>query len=139
MGMAHESGRRQRAVVIGASMAGLSAAAVLASRFREVILVERDPLSDVPSNRRGVPQGRHAHALLPGGLKRIEGWFPGYTETWWPTAPITSTSADDILWLQPDGPRAKFASGIRGPAASRALLEHHMRRRVLARPNVSLQ
>ncbi len=36
---------RSRAVVLGASMAGLSAAAVLASRFDEVVLLERDQLS----------------------------------------------------------------------------------------------
>jgi len=139
MRTAHEYGERQRAVVIGASMAGLSAAAVLTTRFREVVLVERDPLSDVPSDRRGVPQGRHAHALLPGGLKRIEGWFPGYTDDLVADGARHLDFADDILWLQPDGPRARFASGVRGPAASRALLEHHLRRRVLARPNVRLQ
>lgn len=139
MGTAQTSGERQRAVVIGASMAGLSAAAVLSCRFREVILVERDQLSNVPSNRRGVPQGRHAHALLPGGLQRIEGWFPGYTDDLVADGAHYLDFADDVLWLHPDGPRAKFVSGIRGPAASRALLEHHMRRRVLARPNVRLQ
>jgi len=60
-------------------MAGLSAAAVLAARFTSVVIVERDVLPESPSDRKGVPQGRHAHALLPAGLQRLEGWFPGLT------------------------------------------------------------
>lgn len=59
---------RRTAVVIGASMAGLSAAAVLASRFASVVIVERDVVPDQPAARKGVPQGRHAHGLLPPGL-----------------------------------------------------------------------
>jgi 2-polyprenyl-6-methoxyphenol hydroxylase-like FAD-dependent oxidoreductase len=130
---------RGRAVVIGASMAGLSAAAVLASRFGEVVLVDRDVLGDEPRDRRGVPQGRHAHGLLPGGLERIEGWFPGYTKELADDGAHVVDMGDDILWYQGDGPRVRFRSGIRGPVCSRALLELHLRRRVLALPNVRLQ
>lgn len=131
--------QRQRAVVIGASMAGLSAAAVLASRFGEVILVDRDPLPDVPVDRRGVPQGRHAHALLPAGLKRMEGWFPGYNEAVVADGARQLDLGSEILWFHPEGPRIQFESGVTGPVCSRALLEHHLRRRVLALPNVSLR
>ena len=131
--------RRQRAVVIGASMAGLSAAAVLASRFDEVVLVDRDPLPDVPMDRRGVPQGRHAHGLLPAGLKRIEGWFPGYNDAVVADGARQLDFGSDVLWFHPDGPRIRFESGVAGPVCSRALLEHHLRRRVLALANVSLR
>ena len=54
----------ERAVVLGASMGGLLAARVLADFYRTVTVVERDVLPDDPANRRGVPQGRHVHALL---------------------------------------------------------------------------
>jgi 2-polyprenyl-6-methoxyphenol hydroxylase-like FAD-dependent oxidoreductase len=131
--------RRQRAVVIGASMAGLSAAAVLARRFGEVVLVERDPLPDGPTDRRGVPQGRHAHGLLPGGLRRLEGWFPGYNDAVIADGARQLDFGSEILWFHPDGPRIQFESGVSGPICSRALLEHHLRRRVLALPNVSLR
>ena len=43
---------RSTAVVIGGSIAGLSAAAVLAARVRSVVIVERDVLPDRPVNRR---------------------------------------------------------------------------------------
>jgi 2-polyprenyl-6-methoxyphenol hydroxylase-like FAD-dependent oxidoreductase len=61
-----------RAVVVGAGVAGLCAAAAVAPRYREVVIVERDELPAGASPRRGVPQGRHAHALLPGaGLDHL--------------------------------------------------------------------
>ena len=59
------------AAVLGASMAGLLAARVLADAYQRVTIVERDPLPECGLDRQGVPQGRHAHGLLarghPGG------------------------------------------------------------------------
>jgi 2-polyprenyl-6-methoxyphenol hydroxylase-like FAD-dependent oxidoreductase len=130
--------RRQTALVVGASMAGLSAAAVLASRFREVVLVDRDVLADRPTERRGVPQGRHAHGLLPAGHRRIEAWFPGFTEDLLADGARQYDFGEDVVWYQGDGPRVRFRSGVQGPVCSRALLEHHFRRHVLALANVSL-
>src|SRR4029453_2438552 len=67
----------QHAIVLGASMAGLLAARVLADEFERVTLVERDRLPATADNRRGVPQGRHVHTLLPGGADIIDELFPG--------------------------------------------------------------
>lgn len=129
---------RQTAVVIGGSMAGLSAAAVLAPRFDSVVIIERDVLADGPADRKGVPQGRHAHGLLPPGMMRLEGWFPGLIDELAAAgAPVLDIGAD-ALWYQ-DGYRLRFATGIKGPLASRALLEYHVRRRTLALPNVTLR
>ena len=66
--MSNGQSPRSTAVVIGGSMAGLSAAAVLAARFESVVIVERDVVPDHPADRKGVPQGRHAHGLLPPGM-----------------------------------------------------------------------
>lgn len=68
------------AVVIGASMAGMLAAAALArsvDTVDEVIVLERDELPDEPRPRKGLPQGRHAHILLPSGRDAIEEIVPG--------------------------------------------------------------
>jgi 2-polyprenyl-6-methoxyphenol hydroxylase-like FAD-dependent oxidoreductase len=54
----------EQAVVLGASMGGLLAARVLADFYETVTVVERGVLPDDAVNRRGVPQGRHVHALL---------------------------------------------------------------------------
>src|SRR5882757_5325218 len=68
----------ERAVVLGASMGGLLATRVLADFFDTVTVVDRDVLSDDPANRRGVPQGRHVHALLPRGAQILDELFPGF-------------------------------------------------------------
>lgn len=47
------------AVVLGAGMAGLLAARVLAEAYRRVTLIDRDRLTGL-DHRRGVPQGLHA-------------------------------------------------------------------------------
>jgi 2-polyprenyl-6-methoxyphenol hydroxylase-like FAD-dependent oxidoreductase len=68
------------AVVIGASMAGLGAAKVLADRYERVTVLDRDELPAEAVPRRGVPQGAHAHALLVSGLQTLSRLFPGLPE-----------------------------------------------------------
>jgi phytoene dehydrogenase-like protein len=68
-----------RAVVVGASIAGLLTARVLAEFFEQVTLLDRDDLTGGPLPRRGVPQGRHPHALLTGGLRALEELLPDLT------------------------------------------------------------
>ena len=70
----------ERAVVLGASMAGLLAASVLSDFFRTVTVIERDELPDDPVNRRGVPQGRHVRALLARGAQILDEFFPGFLD-----------------------------------------------------------
>ncbi|MBC7273205.1 MAG: FAD-dependent monooxygenase [Streptomyces sp.] len=68
--------RRPTALVIGASAAGLLAAAALAD-FADVTLLERDTLPDGPRSRRGVPQARHAHLVWSGGVRAFDALLPG--------------------------------------------------------------
>ena len=70
----------EHAVVLGASLAGLAAAAVLAQRFGHVTIVERDDLTQSGRARKGVPQGRHVHVLMPAGLRGLAELFPGILE-----------------------------------------------------------
>ncbi|MDG5486532.1 FAD-dependent oxidoreductase [Mycolicibacterium gadium] len=70
----------EHAVVLGASVGGLAAARVLAEHFESVTVVERDALPSGPANRRGVPQGRHGHALLGRGLATLSDLFPGFAD-----------------------------------------------------------
>ncbi len=58
-----------RAVVVGASIAGLLTARVLSDFYHQVTLVDRDEFAGGALPRRGVPQGRHPHALLTGGRR----------------------------------------------------------------------
>jgi 2-polyprenyl-6-methoxyphenol hydroxylase-like FAD-dependent oxidoreductase len=84
IGIAHphppykEPSLSHRVVVIGAGTAGLLAAAAVsrAAPGAEVLLLERDELPEGPENRRGVPQGQHAHLLMAGGMAAIDALFP---------------------------------------------------------------
>jgi 2-polyprenyl-6-methoxyphenol hydroxylase-like FAD-dependent oxidoreductase len=67
----------ENAVVLGGSLAGLAAAASLAERFHRVTIVERDSLRRADTCRRGVPQGRHLHILLPAGRVGLAELLPG--------------------------------------------------------------
>jgi 2-polyprenyl-6-methoxyphenol hydroxylase-like FAD-dependent oxidoreductase len=70
----------EHAVVLGASMGGLVAARVLADFYDKVTVVERDVLPHDAANRRGVPQGRHVHALLGRGTAVLNELFPGFAD-----------------------------------------------------------
>lgn len=69
-----------RAVVAGAGIAGLCAAAVLSKAFDHVLVVERDELPHSPAPRRGVPQGDQLHNLLSRAQTNLESIFPGFRD-----------------------------------------------------------
>ena len=69
------------AVVLGAGMAGLLATRVLADAYERVTVVERDRLPETAENRKGVPQGRHAHLLVPQGTHILDELVPGLLAT----------------------------------------------------------
>lgn len=64
-------------VVLGSGLAGLAAAAAAAPHAAQVTVLERDPLTDPTAARTGVPQSRHVHLLLPGGVIALEHLLPG--------------------------------------------------------------
>jgi 2-polyprenyl-6-methoxyphenol hydroxylase-like FAD-dependent oxidoreductase len=68
----------EHAVILGASMSGLLAARVLSDCYRTVTVVERDQMPTNAAQRRGVPQGRHVHALWPRGLQILDELFSGF-------------------------------------------------------------
>ena len=70
----------RRAVVIGSGIGGLSAAAVLASYFEQVDILERDQITAFAQSRPGTPQDRHPHGLLAGGLKALGEILPGFEQ-----------------------------------------------------------
>src|SRR5260370_34816619 len=65
------------AVVLGASMGGLLAARVLVDADQRVTVVGCDLWPERAADRQGVPQGRHAHALLARGAQILDELFPG--------------------------------------------------------------
>jgi 2-polyprenyl-6-methoxyphenol hydroxylase-like FAD-dependent oxidoreductase len=68
------------AVVIGGGIAGLSAARILTRYFERVTIIDRDRSRSEYEFRKGAPQARHAHTLLPPGQTILERLFPGLGE-----------------------------------------------------------
>jgi 2-polyprenyl-6-methoxyphenol hydroxylase-like FAD-dependent oxidoreductase len=126
------------AIVVGASMAGMLAARVLSDTADRVIVLERDqhPVDDSP--RRGVPQGRHAHALLAAGEHRISEWFPGIVEDLIRAGAVRSPVGLGYWW-QDGGYRLRGEFGEPGTTMSRPLLENTVRRHLEQRPNVTIR
>ncbi|MFJ5547572.1 NAD(P)/FAD-dependent oxidoreductase [Streptomyces sp. NPDC093225] len=126
------------AVVLGAGMAGLLAARVLAERFPHVTLVERDPLDgEAPGFRPGVPQSRHCHVLWSRGIHLLESLLPGIRAELEAAGARELQTPRDFLWLSPADwfapvPGATVLSG------SRELLDWTVRRAVLRDGRVRL-
>ncbi|MFE3442623.1 FAD-dependent oxidoreductase [Nocardia sp. NPDC059180] len=127
-----------RAVVLGASMAGLLAARVLSETFREVIVIERDELPTGSAHRRGVPQGRHIHGLMGRGQQILDELFPGFgADLVARGAPALDQSGDARLYL--GGHRLQQASGGSTViSASRPLIESYVRERIRQLSGVEL-
>ena len=70
-------GAGETAVVVGAGLAGLLAAAALSDFFKNVVVVERDRLPTRPGLRKGVPQGAHVHTLLGYAVEAFDQLVPG--------------------------------------------------------------
>ena len=128
-----------RAVVIGASIAGLLAAAALAEHADEVVVVDRDTLPVDATPRAGAPQSRHVHGLLARGREAMEELLPGLTDELVGQGARLGDFQQSAGFLVGGRPLARAASGLLTLAVSRALLERQVRRRVEALPNVSIR
>ncbi|MFC9967357.1 NAD(P)/FAD-dependent oxidoreductase [Nocardia ignorata] len=129
---------RQHALVIGAGVAGLLAARVLAERFDRVTVVERDELDAKEAVRRGVPQAWHLHGLLDRGRRIMEELYPGFTEE----AVADGATVAEVLvgtrWYVGGSRLAAGATGLTSLIATRSLLETVLRRRTLRMRGIEL-
>ncbi|MFF4252086.1 NAD(P)/FAD-dependent oxidoreductase [Streptomyces sp. NPDC001663] len=122
----------QRAVVVGAGIAGLLAAAAVSRTVpeAEVLLLDKDELPDGPENRRGVPQGRHAHLLLAGGWSAMEVLFTqSLRERLFEAGAHEISMGNGMLALTPDAGwfRRYRWNGSRMITCTRALLDWVLR------------
>jgi flavin-dependent dehydrogenase len=128
--------RRRHAVVVGGSMAGMLAARVLSDHFAAVTLLERDQFPETPAARKGLPQGRHVHALLERGRGVLERFLPGLTEELVRAGAELIDATRDVAWLNPYGWYVRLPGDLRLLACSRDLIDWGVRGRVAALPNV---
>ena len=125
------------AIVIGGSMAGLLAARVLSEHFERVTIIERDQLIDDVQPRKGVPQGRHVHALLAGGAAILGEYFPDLFATLTRDGAIP-VSTTDVRRYQLGVQVTPVPGPVRPLWQSRPFLEQHVRAALLARDNVQI-
>jgi 2-polyprenyl-6-methoxyphenol hydroxylase-like FAD-dependent oxidoreductase len=127
-----------RAVVIGASVAGLLAARALNSYFPSVTVFDRDVLPSSPVPRRGVPQSRQIHALLARGAAGLEQLFPGFLDDMVTAGVPSSDMQANFSWYLDGHKMTGAVSGLTGYLPSRPLLESMIRARVAALRNVTI-
>jgi 2-polyprenyl-6-methoxyphenol hydroxylase-like FAD-dependent oxidoreductase len=128
------------AVVIGAGMGGLLMAHVLSRHVDHVTVIERDTLPTAAAPRPGVPQGRHVHALQPGGLAAIEHLLPGFEDELVTRGAVPVVVPRDLLWMSRAGwMRPQDGAGHVILSASRDLIEWVTRDLVLARSPIALR
>jgi 2-polyprenyl-6-methoxyphenol hydroxylase-like FAD-dependent oxidoreductase len=134
--MAHCGGH---AIVIGASMGGLLAARAVAEHYDRVTIVERDELPEAPEPRKGVPQGRHPHALLARGREGLEQLFPGLTKELVAEGAIRCDLSADVIGFNHGCCLCNAPSGLVGLTMSRPLLENGVRHKLLRLSNICLR
>ena len=127
----------ERVVVIGASLAGLFAAAAAARAGRSVTILERDELPAGPVPRRGVPQGAQPHVLLFRGLLAAGELLPDLRADLVAAGGIPFDSGD-LPWLSEYGWLPLGRKAFEVVSASRPLIEQTVRRLVLGLPGVTL-
>ncbi|MCI0383828.1 NAD(P)/FAD-dependent oxidoreductase [Streptomyces sp. CNQ085] len=130
---------RSHAVVIGAGLAGLTAARALADAYERVTVLDRDVLPAEPSSRRGVPQSRQLHILLARGAQALEELFPGFLEELLAAGATRADTQTEVHWYLDGRLLCPVPSGVIAYGASRPQVEHHVRARVVALPGVAVR
>ena len=129
----------EHAIVIGASMGGLVAAAALAPSYSRITVIDRDALPADPAHRRGVPQSKHAHGFQPGGLRALDDLLPGVVDELISGGAAPADLSGTSAWFIGGGRLARTQSGVRSIGMTRPYLEHTVRARVAALPNVTIR
>jgi 2-polyprenyl-6-methoxyphenol hydroxylase-like FAD-dependent oxidoreductase len=130
----------ERAIVVGGGIAGLAAARAVSDRFRQVVILDRDELPDGAAPRPGVPQGKHPHGLLVGGLEALEQLFPGFGDELRQAGAVPIDRGFDVLYELPGQdpwPRIRFAHTTY--SMTRPLLERTLRRQVERLENIKVR
>jgi 2-polyprenyl-6-methoxyphenol hydroxylase-like FAD-dependent oxidoreductase len=129
-----------QAVVVGAGMSGLAAAAAVADYFDQVVVLERDTLPSDAAHRAGTPQSRHLHALLAGGQRALGELFPRFEEKLARAGAVPLRVAVDVRMELPGfDPFPTRDLGWDVYSMSRPLIERVVRECVQQHSNITLR
>lgn len=131
--------RQGRAVVAGASIAGLFAGRVLADHFKEVILLDKESLDGGPEPRKAVPQGNHIHAILPPTHRIIRRFLPELLDDLLDGGAHMFDGGQDWKFYIYGNFLAHGETGQTMIGSTRPFFEDRLRRRVAAIPNLDIR
>ena len=126
------------AVVLGASMGGLSAARALVGHYDRITVVDRDPLHEDAVHRRGVPQAKHFHTILLRGAQALDRMFPGLTDELVAAGALRVGFNVDARFVLAGHAMVRADTGASDVQATRSMLEGAVRARVAELPGVRL-
>lgn len=123
-------------VIAGGGIGGLLAAAAFSPHAQRVTIIERDNYPQQPGPRRGVPQGKQVHALLGVGQDAMARLLPGIVDDFEKAGATIVDSPADLAVFGRHGWAGRVRSDTRTVMMRRPQIEHVVRERVLALPNV---
>jgi 2-polyprenyl-6-methoxyphenol hydroxylase-like FAD-dependent oxidoreductase len=129
---------KSRAVVMGGSVAGVMAGMAAAEFFDEVVVVERDELEFGADPRKGVPQGKQAHALLAIGMTLSREFIPDLPDQLLAEGCCMYDQLRDVPMMTSQGWRVRAESTVKTVGFRRPLFESVVRRNLLERSNCSV-
>lgn len=127
------------AIVAGAGIGGLAAAAALAGRFSSVTVIDRDTLPDDASLRMGAGQGAHTHQLLKAGEQSLEHLLPGITDAFYAAGAARMRVGRDVKVFDFGGWMDECDAGFDVTSLSRPAYETILRNRVATLPGVTIR
>ncbi|MDQ3287413.1 MAG: FAD-dependent oxidoreductase [Pseudomonadota bacterium] len=130
----------KQAVVIGAGIAGLTAARALADHFENVTVLERDSLPTTAAHRASTPQARHVHGLMTGGIMALSELYPDFLSVLESAGAVPLRGGLDVRVERPGfDPFPVRDLNMRNFAISRSTLEFAVRQCTLQHTNISVQ
>jgi 2-polyprenyl-6-methoxyphenol hydroxylase-like FAD-dependent oxidoreductase len=132
------TGNVDHAVILGSGIGGLSAAAVLAPRFRHVTVLERDTPPSQAQVRRGVPQAAHFHGLVSHGCDLLDEILPSFGAQLIAKGATPAELLSQVHLEYFGSVLKQVPIGLDVILASRPFLEAHLRQRVKDLPNVTV-
>lgn len=122
----------RHAVVIGGGLAGMLAATALFGYVDTVTVVERDRYPAGNVFRKGVPQARHLHVFLSGGLRALEELLPGTGQAFTDAGARTLYPPSDLVTRTSVGWQHRFEERRHGClSVTRPVIDGVVRARVL--------
>ena len=128
-----------KAIIVGAGIGGLAAAAALSKYFTAVEIIDRDSLPEQIAPRLGVGQGVHTHQLLKAGELALERLLPGITQDFIAAGAISMRVGMDVKVYDFGGWMEDCDAGFSVTSLSRPAYESVLRNRVAALPNITLR